>query len=127
MGSMSHPGSSASEPARHHSPTQELTAPDAARKAVRALAEGGVAYVVLCPGSRSAPLAYALAEAELAGRVEVLVRIDERDAGFLAVGLAAASGRPVGIVTTSGTAVGELLPAMMEANHAKMSQATPAR
>lgn len=118
MGSMSHPGSSESEPARHHSPTQELTAPDAARKAVRALAEGGVAYVVLCPGSRSAPLAYALAEAELAGRVEVLVRIDERDAGFLAVGLAAASGRPVGIVTTSGTAVGELLPAMMEANHA---------
>lgn len=118
MGSMSHPGSSESEPARHHSPTQELTAPDAARKAVRTLAEGGVAYVVLCPGSRSAPLAYALAEAELAGRVEVLVRIDERDAGFLAVGLAAASGRPVGIVTTSGTAVGELLPAMMEANHA---------
>lgn len=118
MEGMSNPGFSASASASQESPAEELMAPAAARKAVQALTDGGVAYVVLCPGSRSAPLAYALAEAELAGRIEVMVRIDERDAGFLAVGLAAASGRPVAVVTTSGTAVGELLPAIMEANHA---------
>lgn len=118
MRTMSTSGSSASPTASNETPAQELTASACARKAVRALCDVGVAYVVLCPGSRSAPLAYALAEAELAGRVEVMVRIDERDAGFLAVGLAAASGRPVAVVTTSGTAVGELMPAIMEANHA---------
>ncbi|RII43706.1 2-succinyl-5-enolpyruvyl-6-hydroxy-3-cyclohexene-1-carboxylic-acid synthase [Galactobacter valiniphilus] len=95
-----------------------LEAMEAARLAVTALVDGGVPYVVLCPGSRSAPLAYALAEAELRGELEVMIRLDERDAGFLAVGLAAACGAPVAIVTTSGTAVGELVPAIMEANHA---------
>lgn len=95
-----------------------LDAMTAARLAVAALIDGGMRHVVLCPGSRSAPLAYALAEAEANGRVEVSVRIDERDAGFLAVGLAVASGLPVGVVTTSGTGVGELLPAVMEADHA---------
>lgn len=100
------------------SPEAQLTSFDAARSAVRTLSDDGVREVVLCPGSRSAPLAYALAEAEQSGVLRVHVRIDERDAGFTALGLSLATSRPVAIVTTSGTAVGELLPAVMEANHA---------
>ncbi|MGO4193111.1 2-succinyl-5-enolpyruvyl-6-hydroxy-3-cyclohexene-1-carboxylic-acid synthase [Arthrobacter sp. YAF17] len=96
----------------------ELSAVDAARIAVAALLLEGVRYVVVAPGSRSAPMAYALAEADAAGRVELLVRIDERDAGFTALGLALATGAPAAVLTTSGTAVGNLLPAVMEANHA---------
>lgn len=72
-------------------------------------------HVVLSPGSRSAPLAYALAAADAAGALSLHVRIDERTAGFTALGLAKSTGVPVGVVTTSGTAVGELLPAVMEA------------
>lgn len=86
--------------------------------AVAALIGSGVRYVVVAPGSRSAPMAYALAEADAAGRVELLVRIDERDAGFTALGLALATGAPAAVLTTSGTAVGNLMPAVMEANHA---------
>lgn len=63
-------------------------------------------------------MAYALAEASAAGRVELLVRIDERAAGFTALGLALSTGSPAAVLTTSGTAVGNLLPAVMEANHA---------
>ncbi|ABK04516.1 2-succinyl-6-hydroxy-2,4-cyclohexadiene-1-carboxylate synthase [Arthrobacter sp. FB24] len=95
-----------------------LTAIQAARVAVKTLLDGGVRYVVVSPGSRSAPMAYALAEADAAGRVELLVRIDERSAGFTALGLALSTGAPVAVLTTSGTAVGNLLPAVMEANHA---------
>jgi len=95
-----------------------LGAVEAARIALAALIGAGVRYVVVAPGSRSAPMAYALAEADAAGRVELLVRIDERDAGFTALGLALATGAPAAVLTTSGTAVGNLLPAVMEANHA---------
>lgn len=95
-----------------------MTSLAAARTAVDALIGGGVEYVVVSPGSRSAPMAYALAEASAAGRVELLVRIDERSAGFTAVGLALSTGTPTAVLTTSGTAVGNLLPAVMEANHA---------
>ncbi|WP_426979147.1 2-succinyl-5-enolpyruvyl-6-hydroxy-3-cyclohexene-1-carboxylic-acid synthase [Pseudarthrobacter sp. O4] len=98
--------------------TDELDALDAARIAVAALLTAGVRYVAVAPGSRSAPMAYALAEADAAGRVQLLVRIDERDAGFTALGLALATGAPAAVLTTSGTAVGNLLPAVMEANHA---------
>lgn len=63
-------------------------------------------------------MAYALAEAEAVGRIRILVRIDERSAGFTALGLALSTGAPVAVLTTSGTAVGNLLPAVMEANHA---------
>src|SRR5699024_5915124 len=73
--------------------------------------------VVLCPGSRSAPLALAIAAAERAGRLRLHVRIDERGAGFTALGLAMGSKRPVPIVVTSGTAVANLHPAMVEAAH----------
>ena len=91
---------------------------EAARIAVNALIDGGVEYVVVSPGSRSAPMAYALAEASAAGRVDLLVRIDERSAGFTALGLALSTGSPAAVLTTSGTAVGNLMPAVMEANHA---------
>lgn len=72
---------------------------------------------VLCPGSRSAPLAYALEAAERAGRIRLHVRIDERTAGFLALGLGKLTRRPALLVTTSGTAVANLHPAVLEAHH----------
>ena len=78
----------------------------------------GVTDAVLCPGSRSAPLAFALHAADAAGRLRLHVRIDERTAGFLALGLALRSGRPVPVVATSGTAVANLHPAVLEASHA---------
>ena len=107
----------------------------AARVLVQALAALGVEDVVLAPGSRSAPLAYALADAARpddarpagAPRLRLHVRVDERSAAFLAVGLARASAhgpgdqlhapRPVAVVTTSGTAVANLHPAVLEAHH----------
>jgi 2-succinyl-5-enolpyruvyl-6-hydroxy-3-cyclohexene-1-carboxylate synthase len=78
----------------------------------------GVREAVLAPGSRSAPLALALAEADRAGRLRLHVRIDERTAGFLAIGLIRGSGLPVPVVTTSGTAVANLHPAVLEASYA---------
>ncbi len=84
---------------------------------VAQLCAQGVTEAVLASGSRSAPLALALASAEAEGRLRLHVRFDERSAGFLALGLAKASGRPVPVLTTSGTAVGNLLPAVMEAHH----------
>jgi 2-succinyl-5-enolpyruvyl-6-hydroxy-3-cyclohexene-1-carboxylate synthase len=83
------------------------------------LVRGGVRDAVLAPGSRSAPLAYALQAADLAGRLRLHVRVDERSAGFLALGLSKGSGGiPVPVVTTSGTAVANLHPAVLEAHHA---------
>nr|WP_198424037.1 2-succinyl-5-enolpyruvyl-6-hydroxy-3-cyclohexene-1-carboxylic-acid synthase [Microlunatus antarcticus] len=84
---------------------------------VAALLAGGVREVVLAPGSRSAPLALVLWAADRRGALRLHVRIDERGAGFLALGLAKASGRPVAVVTTSGTAVANLHPAVLEAWH----------
>lgn len=89
-----------------------------ARVVVDEWVRGGVREVVACPGSRNAPLLLALHAADAAGRVRLHVRIDERSAGFLAVGLAARSHRPVPVVVTSGTAVANLHPAVLEASHA---------
>ena len=75
----------------------------------------GVGELVLCPGSRSAPLAYAAHELERQGRLRLHVRVDERSAAFLALGLAKTSRRPAAVVTTSGTAVANLHPAVLEA------------
>lgn len=77
----------------------------------------GVRDVVLSPGSRSQAIALAVAEYERAGRIRLRVRIDERVAGFTALGLAAESRMPVLLVTTSGTAVANLHPAVLEAHH----------
>ncbi|MGE3194129.1 MAG: 2-succinyl-5-enolpyruvyl-6-hydroxy-3-cyclohexene-1-carboxylic-acid synthase [Microbacteriaceae bacterium] len=81
------------------------------------LIASGVRDVVLSPGSRSQALALAAAEFERAGMLRLHVRIDERSAGFLAIGLAVESGLPVAVITTSGTAVAELHPAVLEAAH----------
>ncbi|BBG04805.1 MULTISPECIES: 2-succinyl-5-enolpyruvyl-6-hydroxy-3-cyclohexene-1-carboxylic-acid synthase [Pseudonocardia] len=89
-----------------------------ARVIVDELVRSGVTDAVLCPGSRNAPPAFALARADELGLLRLHVRIDERTAGFLALGLATASGRPVPVVVTSGTAVANLHPAMLEASHA---------
>jgi 2-succinyl-5-enolpyruvyl-6-hydroxy-3-cyclohexene-1-carboxylate synthase len=78
----------------------------------------GVTDVVVAPGSRSQALALAAAELERVGAIRLHVRIDERGAGFLALGLAVESGRPALVVTTSGTAVANLHPAVLEAHHA---------
>ena len=88
-----------------------------ARVLVDELVRGGVTDCVLSPGSRSAPLAFALHAADAAGRLRLHVRTDERSAGFLALGLAKASGRPAAVVTTSGTATANLHPAVLEAAH----------
>jgi 2-succinyl-5-enolpyruvyl-6-hydroxy-3-cyclohexene-1-carboxylate synthase len=79
------------------------------------LVERGLTEVVLCPGSRNAPLSFALAADE---RIRLHSRIDERTAAFLALGLAKGSHRPVAVVTTSGTAAANLHPAVLEAAHA---------
>ncbi len=82
------------------------------------LVRGGVRHAVVAPGSRSAPVAFALHAAHAAGRLTLHSRIDERSAGFLALGLARTSRTPVAVLTTSGTAVANLHPAALEAAHA---------
>ena len=94
-----------------------------ARSLVAALLAEGVREVVLCLGSRSAPLAEALADAADAGRLRLRVVLDERSAGFIALGAARAHvlngcGRCAAVVTTSGTAVSNLHPAVSEADAA---------
>ncbi|MBG6237297.1 2-succinyl-5-enolpyruvyl-6-hydroxy-3-cyclohexene-1-carboxylate synthase [Mycetocola sp. CAN_C7] len=77
----------------------------------------GVRDVVVCPGSRSQALSLAAAALERAGSLRLHVRIDERVAGFLALGLAVESGVPAAVIVTSGTAVANLHPAVLEAHH----------
>jgi 2-succinyl-5-enolpyruvyl-6-hydroxy-3-cyclohexene-1-carboxylate synthase len=77
----------------------------------------GVRDAVVCPGSRSTPLALALATRK---ELRVHVRLDERSAGFFALGIAGASGRPVVVCVTSGTAAAELHPALVEAHHGRV-------
>ena len=89
-----------------------------ARTVLDELVRGGVRHLVLCPGSRSAALAFAAHALAAEERATLHVRIDERSAGFLALGLARTSRRPVAVITTSGTAVANLHPAVLEASHA---------
>ena len=103
-----------------------------AQQIARGLVTSGVTEVVIAPGSRSGPLVYALAPLAEAGVIRTHVRIDERDAGFLALGLArghrakqgasgaghaAGTGAAVALVTTSGSAVANLHPAVLEASY----------
>jgi 2-succinyl-5-enolpyruvyl-6-hydroxy-3-cyclohexene-1-carboxylate synthase len=87
---------------------------------IEELVTRGVRDVVLAPGSRSAPLAYECFEADRIGLLRLHVRVDERTAGFLALGLAKGSGAPVAVLTTSGTAPANLYPAVLEAWHAHL-------
>lgn len=94
-----------------------------ARSLVAALLAEGVREVVLCPGSRNAPLADALADAADASALTLRVVLDERSAGFIALGAARAHAltghsRCAAVVTTSGTAVANLHPAVSEADAA---------
>jgi 2-succinyl-5-enolpyruvyl-6-hydroxy-3-cyclohexene-1-carboxylate synthase len=88
-----------------------------ARVLVEELARAGVSGVCMAPGSRSTPLVLAAA-----GRDDLRIRvfIDERSAAFFALGLGRATGRPAAVITTSGTAVANLLPATVEASQAEV-------
>ena len=79
---------------------------------VEGLARDGLSNAVLCPGSRSGPLAISFARS---ASIKTWVHLDERAAGFFAMGMAKGSGAPVAMVTTSGTAAANLLPAVVEA------------
>lgn len=76
----------------------------------------GIRDVVVAPGSRSQALALVAAELETRGAVRLHVRIDERSASFLALGLALETGLPALVITTSGTATANLHPAVLEAD-----------
>ena len=78
------------------------------------LARSGLKVVVVCPGSRSAPLALAFWRER---RIRVLMHVDERSAAYLALGIGRASGRPAAVLGTSGTAVANFLPAVEEARY----------
>ena len=82
---------------------------------LQALQALGLQQLVLCPGSRSGPLAVAASLLEGRG-LKIYTAIDERSAAFFALGLARALGSPTAVVTTSGTAVANLLPALVEAD-----------
>ncbi len=88
-----------------------------ARVIVRQIIESGIKDVVISPGSRNAPLSIAFYQASKKGLIKLHVRIDERTAAFFALGVAKASGLPVPIVCTSGTAVANYHPAVLEASH----------
>jgi 2-succinyl-5-enolpyruvyl-6-hydroxy-3-cyclohexene-1-carboxylate synthase len=88
-----------------------------ARHTVRQLIEVGIEDVVLSPGSRNAPLSIALHQAEEKGLIRLHVRIDERGAAFFALGISKATGKYVPVICTSGTAVANYLPAVLEAYH----------
>ncbi|MGZ4445541.1 MAG: 2-succinyl-5-enolpyruvyl-6-hydroxy-3-cyclohexene-1-carboxylic-acid synthase [Nocardioides sp.] len=88
-----------------------------ARAVLTALVGAGVREVVVAPGSRNAPLSCAAYDAAAAGAVRLHTRIDERSAGFLALGLTR-SGSRAAVVCTSGTGVANLHPAVLEAAHA---------
>ncbi|WP_414153537.1 2-succinyl-5-enolpyruvyl-6-hydroxy-3-cyclohexene-1-carboxylic-acid synthase [Prochlorococcus sp. MIT 1307] len=76
----------------------------------------GLEHIVLCPGSRSGPLALAAGELANRGLLKLVSCIDERSAAFLALGISTANGKAVVVITTSGSAVANLLPAAIEAD-----------
>lgn len=91
-------------------------AEELARRVIRQCLDRGVAEFVLCPGSRNSPL---LAAALLAP-VKCWGHMDERAAAFFALGRCRALGRPVAVITTSGTAAFETFPAMIEALYQRL-------
>jgi 2-succinyl-5-enolpyruvyl-6-hydroxy-3-cyclohexene-1-carboxylate synthase len=91
-----------------------------ARTLVRQIIEAGVTDVVISPGSRNAPLSMAFYEASQRKLITLHTRIDERTAAFFALGITKATNRPVPIVCTSGTAVANYHPAVLEASHSNL-------
>ncbi len=96
------------------------TSTSLARVIVRQLIEAGITDAVISPGSRNAPLSLAMYAAAEKDLLKLHIRIDERSAAYFALGLAKASGRPVPIVCTSGTAVANYHPAVLEAHHSNV-------
>ena len=92
-----------------------------ARSTVRQLIELGIQDVVLSPGSRNAPLSLAFYHAEKKGLIRLHIRIDERSAAFFALGITKATGKYVPVVCTSGTAVANYYPAVLEAHHSDLN------
>jgi len=91
-----------------------------ARTIARQLVEAGITDVVISPGSRNAPLTMAFFEAAKRNLITLHTRIDERTAAFFALGITKATGQPVPIVCTSGTAVANYHPAVLEASHSNL-------
>ena len=89
---------------------------EAALTLLQALMRRGLRQLVLCPGSRSGPLAVAAGLLERQG-LALVTAIDERSAAFFALGHGRATGLPAAVITTSGTAVANLLPAVVEADY----------
>ena len=99
-------------------PVAESPATHAMAALLDELVRAGVEHLVVCPGSRSQALALAAADLQRRGRASVHVRIDERVAGFTALGIGRETRRPAAVIVTSGTAAANLLPAVLEAHHA---------
>ena len=95
-----------------------MTSQDFAASLVANLVASGVQSFYLSPGARSQALAIAAGQLAETGKAKLTVRLDERSMAFTALGNSMASGRPVAIITTSGTAVANLHPAVLEASHA---------
>ena len=91
-----------------------------ARHTLRELIELGISDFVLSPGSRNAPLSIALHEAHERGLIDLHVRIDERSAAFFALGIAKATNKYVPVICTSGTALANYYPAVLEAHHSDL-------
>ena len=94
------------------SPSQTFAA-----KLIAALYNNGVKNFYLAPGSRSQALAIAANQLAEAGLCDLTIRLDERSMGFMALGRSLAEKLPVAVITTSGTAVANLHPAVLEAHH----------
>ncbi len=88
-----------------------------AKAFVTSLADAGVRHACVCPGSRSTPLALALAQHPA---IKVWVHIDERSAGFFGLGMARLSKEPVALLCSSGTAAANFLPAVVEAHYSRV-------
>jgi 2-succinyl-5-enolpyruvyl-6-hydroxy-3-cyclohexene-1-carboxylate synthase len=84
---------------------------------VKQILEAGIEDVVISPGSRNAPLSLAFFQASEKGLIKLYLKIDERSAGFFALGIAKATSRAVPLVCTSGSAVANYHPAILEASH----------
>ena len=97
-----------------------MASTELARSIIRDFIEHGITEFVLSPGSRNAPLSIALYEAEQRGLINLHVRIDERTAGFFALGITKATNYPAVVVCTSGTAVANYYPAFLEAFHSDL-------
>ena len=129
------PAHSTGQPTAHPAGPESLAAPEIpatvesqatllARAVVASLVEAGVKRVVISPGSRNAPLTYALADAAQAGYLQLRVVVDERSAAFVALGASRSDwlheglARPAVAVMTSGSAVANAHPAVVEADAA---------